>query len=276
MEKIEINSPAKINFGLNIVERRHDGYHNIETIFYPIKLCDKIVFHKSDSDLFTCNDKVLALEKDNLILKAKRLIEKHFNKKFNLDINLIKNIPTGAGMGGGSSDAASTLHAVNLLFDLDLSKNDLNNFAMQIGSDVSFFLDPRPSFATSRGEKLTVIDFSINFPILIVNPGIHISTKWAYSYIWAKVPANPLHDFVNYELDFDKLKQVVTNDFEYPVFKKFPEVKLIKEKMYDFGAVFSLMTGSGSTVFGIFEDEEKARTAMNFFSKNYFTFLNSN
>ncbi len=274
MEKIEINSPAKINFGLNVVERRQDGYHNIETIFYPVKLCDKIIFRKSDVDSFSCSDNILALEKDNIILKAKSLIEKHFNRKFYLDINLVKNVPTGAGMGGGSSDAASTLHAMNLLFNLDLSKNDLNNFALLLGSDVPFFLDPRPSFATGRGEKLTLIDFSIDLPMLIVNPGIHIATKWAYSNIRAKASANQLYNVINSKSDFDKFKQFVTNDFELPVFKKFPDVKLIKENMYDFGAVFSLMTGSGSTVFGIFEDEEKARTANNFFSKNYFTFLN--
>lgn len=270
---IEINSPAKINIGLNITEKRSDGYHNIETIFYPVKLFDVIKFYKEDTDSFNCNNLKLMNEKHNLIFKAKEMLELKFNRKFNLKIELDKKIPIGAGMGGGSSDAASTLHSINSLYDLNLSKLELNDLAIKLGSDVPFFLDPRPSYASGRGEILSIIDFSLNSNLLIVNPGIHISTKWAYDNIVPKRPLIKFSEILNEKINFENIKDIFINDFEFVVFKKFPEIKSIKNEMYKMGANFSLMTGSGSTVFGVFNDIENAKKAEIKFRKKYFTFL---
>ncbi len=270
---IEINSPAKINIGLNIIEKRSDGYHNIETIFYPVKLFDVIKFYKEDFDSFKCNNIKLMKEKNNLIFKAKEILELKFNKKFNLKIELNKNIPIGAGMGGGSSDAASALHSINILYNLNLSKKELNDIAIKLGSDVPFFLDPRPSYASGRGELISLIDFSINSNLLIVNPGIHISTKWAYDNIIPKKPHVKLSEIIKEKIDFEEYKDIFKNDFESVVFKKFPEIESIKNDMYNIGAEFSLMTGSGSTVFGLFKDIGNAKKAAIKFQKKYFTFL---
>ena len=270
---IEINSPSKINIGLNIIEKRSDGYHNIETIFYPVKLFDVIKFYKEDFDSFKCNNIKLMKEKNNLIFKAKEILELKFNKKFNLKIELNKNIPIGAGMGGGSSDAASALHSINILYNLNLSKEELNDIAIKLGSDVPFFLDPRPSYASGRGELISLIDFSINSNLLIVNPGIHISTKWAYDNIIPKKPHVKLSEIIKEKIDFEEYKDIFKNDFESVVFKKFPEIESIKNDMYNIGAEFSLMTGSGSTVFGLFKDIGNAKKAAIKFQKKYFTFL---
>ena len=270
---IEIKSPAKINIGLNITDKRPDGYHNIETIFYPVKLFDVIKFYKQDFDSFKCNNPRLMNEKNNLIFKAKEMLELKFKRKFNLKIELDKNIPIGAGMGGGSSDAASTLHSINILYGLNLFKTELHELAIKLGSDVPFFLDPRPSYASGRGELLSKIDFSLNTNLLIVNPGIHISTKWAYDNIVPKRPIFKLSEIRDEKIDLEKYKNVFFNDFESVVFKKFPEIESIKNDMYKMGADFSLMTGSGSTVFGVFNEIENAKKAEIKFQKKYFTFL---
>ena len=276
MAKIETKATAKLNIGLNIISKRADGYHNIETIFYPINLFDNILFEKSESDSFSCAHPALVHEGNNLIIKAKVILEEEFKTKFPLKIVLEKNIPIGAGMGGGSSDAASALHSINILYNLNLSKEQLNRFALRLGSDVPFFLDPRPSFASGRGEALNVLDFTIDFPILIVNPGIHISTKWAFDNIKPKNPDRHLNHIFQQEIDFAKLQGMIVNDFEGVVFNKYPEIAQIKTDMLSRGAIFSLLTGSGSTVFGIFENETKALEAESHFRQKYFTYLQTN
>ena len=276
MAKIETKAPAKLNIGLNIVSKRADGFHNIETIFYPISLFDNILFEKSDSDSFSCNNTALGKERNNLITKAKEVLEEEFRTKFPLKIVLEKNIPIGAGMGGGSSDAASALHSINILYNLNLSKEQLNHFALRLGSDVPFFLDPRPSFASGRGEVLSVLDFAIDFPILIVNPGIHISTKWAFDNVRPKNPDRHLNNIFQHEIDIAKLQNIIINDFEEVVFYKYPEIAQIKSDMLSRGALFSLLTGSGSTVFGIFDNETKALEAESHFRQKYFAYLQTN
>ena len=274
MDKIKLNSPAKINFGLNIVSKRPDGYHNIETIFYPIQLHDEIMVKKSGKFAFQSNNKNLTVEADNLIVKSKRLLEKHINKIFPVEIFLQKNIPIGAGLGGGSSNAASTLLALNKLFNLKLPGKELFDIAVQIGSDAPFFLDPKPMLARGKGEILSAINFKIKNPVLIINPGIHISTPWAYSKINPEEPINSLTMIIKNGLeDFSKLKGIVANDFEEIVFKEYPNIKKIKKDLYELGAEFALMTGSGSTLFGIFPDLKLARKAGKNFSDRYFTFI---
>jgi 4-diphosphocytidyl-2-C-methyl-D-erythritol kinase len=274
MDKVKLNSHAKINFGLNIVSKRPDGYHNIETIFYPIQLHDEIIIKKSDKFSFNSNYKNLTAEEDNLVIKAKKLLEKHINKTSPVEIFLKKNIPVGAGLGGGSSNAASTLLALNKLFNLNLPVSELFNLAVQIGSDVPFFLDPKPKFAKGKGEVLTPLNFKIKSPVLIINPGINISTPWAYSKIVPKEPVNSLNMIINKKVkDFSKLIGIVTNDFEEIVFKEHTDIKKIKKDLYKLRADFALMTGSGSTLFGIFPDLEKAIKAEKYFSNKYFTFI---
>ena len=274
MDTLTLNSPAKINFGLNIISKRPDGYHNIETIFYPIKLQDKIIIKRSNSFTFNCNIKTLSTDKDNLVVKAKNLLEAYTGKEINVDINLNKNIPVGAGLGGGSSNAASILMGINTFFNLNIPFPNLFNMAVKIGSDVPFFLDPKPEFAQGKGDILKVIDFKIKYPVLIVNPGIHVSTPWAYSRVIPEKPVKNLYSIIENGVEnFLDIKGIVKNDFEQVVFEKFPEIKEIKSNLYQMKAEFALMTGSGSTLFGIFPELKQAREAEKIFSEKYFTFI---
>lgn len=276
MKSIEINSHCKINFGLNIVNKRDDGFHDIETVFLPINLADKLVFKVSESKSFTTNNELLNSEGANLVLKAVSLLEERFNRVFNISIKLEKNIPIGAGLGGGSSNAAVTLISIIELFRLELPDGDLQNIALKLGSDVPFFLKPKPSFATSRGEKLTPINFDINSPILIINPGIHISTKWAYQNVRPQKPDYSLLSLNNFNTqNISELNGKVINDFEQKCFEAFPEIKAIKNDLLKAGALFALMTGSGSSVFGVFEDFESALAAEQKYSGKYFTYINN-
>ena len=274
MSELELKTPAKINFGLKVIEKRPDGYHNIETIFYPINLFDHLTFSISRSFSFISNNLILNNESTNSIIKAKEILELKTGGKFNFTVKLKKNIPIGAGMGGGSSDGAATLLALNTLFKLDLSINQLKELALNIGSDVPFFIHPEPYFASGRGEVLHPIDFKISFPILIVNPGIHVFTKWAYQNIKpVKHKISLLQLLKSSEVNFKQYKRTITNDFEKIVFKEFPAIEAIKNSLYKFGASFALLTGSGSTLFGIFPDFKSAKNAEEKFSNNYFTFL---
>jgi 4-diphosphocytidyl-2-C-methyl-D-erythritol kinase len=274
MEALTINSPAKINFGLNVVSKRSDGYHNIETIFYPLNLYDQLIIKKSDSIRFQSNIETLSSGEDNLIIKAVNLLEEYVNQKFYVNIILNKKIPIGGGLGGGSSNAASILNGLIKLINLNISEKELIHIALQIGSDVPFFLDPKPKFAEGKGEVLKEIDFKINLPVLVINPGIYVSTPWAYSKILSKKPEINLDSIIEKRFkNFSELKGIVTNDFEKIVFEEFPEIGILKNDLYRHGAEFALMTGSGSTLFGIFPDIIIAKDAEKIFSEKYFTFI---
>jgi 4-diphosphocytidyl-2-C-methyl-D-erythritol kinase len=273
MDYLEIKAPAKINFGLNIISKRDDGYHNIETIFYPLNdFYDLITFRKSEKFTFTSTNKELE-NSGNLIIKAKDLLQSEAKKIFDVKIELIKKIPVGAGLGGGSSDAAAALLSLNEMFDLKYEIETLKKFSLRLGSDVPFFINPKPSFAEGRGEKINLINFEINQPILIVNPGIHISTKEAYRNIAPKKPSFNLRNLLKTDFSNNELLKNITNDFEDYVFKIHPKVKEIKDRLYLNEAKFALMSGSGSTVFGIFENIEAAKKAKETFPTHYFTFI---
>lgn len=275
MQNLTIKTPAKINIGLNVVGQRPDGFHNIETVFYPIKLYDEITISSGDKFAFECKGNTQIDKEDNTVVKAVGLLEKECGIKFNISINLKKNIPAGAGMGGGSSDGAAVLNALNKMFDLNLKLKHISELALNLGSDVPFFLNPVPSFAVSRGEKLRPIKLKVHSPILIVNPGIHISTKWAYENMLYQNNHTNLLNLMDHEtVDWDVLKRKVSNDFEDVVFDKYEEVKKVKELLYDFGASIALMTGSGSTIFGIFSDNNSAENAQKRLPSHYFTFIN--
>jgi 4-diphosphocytidyl-2-C-methyl-D-erythritol kinase len=271
MENIKIKTPAKINLGLNITGKRPDGYHNIETVFYPVNLFDNITIELSDELSIESNNSNLVEEDGNSLIKAVRILEKETGKKLNVKIYLEKNIPIGAGMGGGTSDGAAMLSALNNLFSLKFDMNKLRELALQIGSDAPYFINPVPSVAQSRGEELREIKFYIPFPIVIINPGIHISTKWAYENLLANLQHESILKISDWDkIDIGELKDMLTNDFEKVVFPEYPEIEGIKNKLYDLGAVFSLMTGSGSTVFGIFNDMTSAENALAEFPAKYF------
>ncbi len=276
MEKIIVESPSKINLGLNIVEKRTDGYHNLETIFFPLLLKDIIMITKSEKTEFSSTSTELNSVSDNLILKAKKLLEEKANKKFILKIFVEKNIPIGGGLGGGSSNAASTLKAINKLCKLDFSYQDLFECALDLGSDVPYFLNPIPVYAESKGEKLNSINLELPYPVLVVNSGINIQTGWAFSKVNPIKPEKRLKDIFNSELiDFESMKVYVKNDFEDVIFQEYPMIEQIKKELYDLGAQFALMTGTGSSVFGIFSNLQKAYWAEDHFKeKEYFTFLN--
>ena len=275
MDEIVVKSQAKINIGLNIISKRDDGYHNLETIFYPINLFDEIRFTKNDEFYFNSNDDNLNNEKTNLIIKSKESLEKHFNTPLPVKVFLNKQIPIGAGLGGGSSNAASTILALKKLFNLEIEPETLRRLALNLGSDVPFFINPLPSFAESRGEYLTQINFKLDKYLLIVNPGIHVATKWAFGLIKSNRPEERLKSLIGKsQIQINDVMKIATNDFENLVFEYFPEIQEIKEKMLNFGARYSMMTGTGSTVWAMFDDEEAAyQTELFFKCKNYFTFI---
>lgn len=276
MEKIEIESPSKINIGLNVVEKRSDDYHNLETVFYPLLLSDRLSFQRSTQSNFLSDSEFLNDLDDNLILKAIRLLEKKTGIDIKVNISVEKLIPIGGGLGGGSSNAAATLKAVNRLFQLELSYNNLVDIALGLGSDVPFFLNPNPSYAEARGEKLYPIKLEIQYPILIVNPGINISTRWAFERVNPEKDKHNLRDITDMQkIDFNIMKRYVKNDFEPVVFKEYPQIEKIKKDLYERGAQFALMSGTGSTVYGIFSNLQKAICAEEYFNLSYFTYLNN-
>ncbi|MCW9065568.1 MAG: 4-(cytidine 5'-diphospho)-2-C-methyl-D-erythritol kinase [Ignavibacteriaceae bacterium] len=276
MEKLIVKSPAKINLGLNVIKKREDGYHNLETVFLPILLSDKITFSKSDKLKIETNSDILNRLSNNLVLKAIQLLEEKTNQKIFLDIHIDKIIPIGGGLGGGSSNAAITLKTVNKMLELGLKFEDLSRLALDLGSDIPYFLNPVVAFAESRGEILHSLNIELPYPILIVNPGIKIDTVWAFKKIKPAKPNYSLRNILNSDLsDLNYLKEFVTNDFEEIVFKEFPEINDIKDKLYLQGAQFALMSGTGSTVYGIFSNLQKAYWAEDFFKQKYFTFLHN-
>ena len=276
MEKVIVESPAKINLGLNVIGKRTDGYHDLETIFIPLLLKDIISFKKSDTLSITSNSTQLNNEEDNLIIKAIKLLEKVTNTNLRFEINLIKNIPIGGGLGGGSSNAATTLKTINKMMDLRLNYDRLVDLALQLGSDVPYFLNPITMYAESRGEILQPLNFEMPYPILIVNPGIKIDTHWAFGKIIPGLPEKNLKEILSSRIsDFEVLRNYIKNDFEEIIFKEFPVLKEIKSELYNQGAQFALMSGTGSTVYGIFSNLQKAEWAEENFKQKYFTFLNN-
>lgn len=262
-----IFSNCKINIGLNIVNKRIDGYHNLETVFYPLPLYDVLELLAADETSITTYGLTIPGNiSDNIILKAYHLLKKDFVNLPPVHFYLLKNIPAGAGLGAGSANGAYTLIALNKKFNLNLSTSQLINYALQLGSDCPFFIVNQPCFATGRGEifESLYIDLS-DYKIIIVNPGIHISTPRAFSQINPTIPSNPLPVIVSNPIA--EWKDHITNDFEPAVFKTYPEIEEIKNRLYAAGAVFALMSGSGSTVYGLFE--KKATPSLHFPEKYF-------
>lgn len=242
---------AKINIGLNVVSKRDDGYHNLETIFYPVKLADALELADSDkTSLSTTGIQINAEPEQNLILKAYRLLSTDYNLPA-LQFHLHKVIPFGAGLGGGSSDAAFTLKMLNEYFNLGLSSEKLEIYASQIGADCPFFIQNKPTFATGIGNEFHNIELNLSdYEIVILKPNISVSTPEAYKNVIPRNPKFRLNEIV--KTPVDDWKNLIVNDFEKSVFQKYPQIAELKQLLYDLGANFSSMSGSGSAVFGIF------------------------
>lgn len=293
---------SKINIGLNVVNKRPDGYHDIETVFYPVNLQDALEINlmkpletssirkavertigksvertigksvegarfikpfgagltpdeKTDNTPYSLSllgTKFPGEAKDNLVVKAYMMMLEDFILP-SIDIHLYKHIPTGAGLGGGSSDCASMIMLLNRRFGLRLTDSCMERYAARLGSDCAFFIKNKPVFATGKGEIMTPIELSLKgYTLLLIKPDVSVNTKEAYDNISIGRPEIPLRDAVKRPIR--EWKDLIFNDFEKHVFSKYPQIRDIKQKMYDLGALYAAMTGSGSTVYGIFEN----------------------
>lgn len=248
---------CKINLGLHILAKREDGFHNLETVFYPVAWKDALELisaanNTTDIEFTATGLTVDGNAADNLCVKAYHLLKKDFPQLPAVKIHLHKTIPMGAGLGGGSADAAFLLKLLNQKFQLNLSTPKLLNYALQLGSDCPFFIINKPCFATGRGEVLEEIKVDLSeYKIVLINPGIHVNTGWAFSNITPALPKKSVKEIVQQPIE--TWKDELKNDFEVPVFAAHPQIKEIKESLYQQGAMYAAMSGSGSTVFGIFE-----------------------
>jgi 4-diphosphocytidyl-2-C-methyl-D-erythritol kinase len=250
---------AKINLGLHILGKRSDGFHDLATVFVPIKLQDVIEVVESNNENESIEYSQTGTEisgdvKDNLCIKAYHLLKQDFPNLPAVKMHLHKKIPMGAGLGGGSADGAFMLNLINKKFDLGIDKASLAKLSLQLGSDCPFFIYNKSAYATGRGEILTQIDLDLSkYSILIVNPGIHINTGWAFKSLQLAQNHNELLEVINAPIQSWKTNLI--NDFEVPVFNAYPEIAQLKQQLYDLGALYAAMSGSGSTIFGIFENK---------------------
>lgn len=250
---------AKINIGLNVVEKRPDGYHNLETVFYPIGLQDILEIQELDTDVPDCGYRLKLTgslldgsPEDNLVVRAFKLLKREFDLP-PVSIGLYKHIPTGAGLGGGSADAAFTVKTLNDRFKLGLTTQQMEDYCAQLGADCPFFIQNKPVFATGIGNVFHPIELNLKYKqLVLVKPDVFVSTKDAYAKVNVRHPEKQLPELLSQSIE--TWKDTVVNDFEASVFSKYPEIAAIKDKLYDMGAVYASMSGSGSSVFGIFED----------------------
>ncbi len=242
---------AKINIGLNVIGKRSDGFHNIESIFYPIPINDALEAIASDRFAFECEGTNPGEDPEtNTILKAYELL-KNYRKLRPVHFFLLKNIPQAAGLGGGSADATFTLSLINDLLNLHLTKAELIDISQQVGSDCPFFLQNQPQMVTGRGEELNPIDLTLTgYHFGVINPAISISTKTAYQHIQPAKPNEDLRSKIQYPIQ--DWPEVINNDFEQYVLEAYPEIKQLKDSLYRAGAYYASLTGSGSAVYGIF------------------------
>ena len=294
---------CKINLGLHILNKRDDGYHNLETVFYPVQLRDALEVVRRDDGRQTIDDSkntdhspltthessitfsstgltIAGDPETNLCIKAYRLLKKDFPSLPPVQMHLHKAIPMGAGLGGGSADGAFALKLLNHKFQLGLSKEQLIDYALQLGSDCPFFIVNKPCYATGRGEKLEAVELDLSaYHFAIVNPGIHVNTGWAFAQLNLSGRSAESADQSDSSQRPDSeqrpdLKQIIQqpistwkdqliNDFEEPVSKAHPEIAAIKQQLYDAGAVYASMTGSGSTVFGLFKKDQQIHLTFN-------------
>jgi 4-diphosphocytidyl-2-C-methyl-D-erythritol kinase len=262
---------CKINLGLHILTKREDGFHNLETVFYPVGAKDalEIISASNAATGIEFTSSGLTVDgntNDNICIKAYHLLKKDFTQLPDIKIHLHKAIPMGAGLGGGSADGAFALQLLNKKFNLNISTPALINYAAQLGSDCPFFIINKPCHAKGRGEILEEVSINLSkYKIVLINPGIHVNTGWAFSQLTPALPQKPIQRIIQQPITTWQAE--LKNDFEKPVFEKHPEIKNIKEVLYSQGALYASISGSGSTVFGIFENNISLQA---FNNKNYF------
>ncbi|MBO9566214.1 MAG: 4-(cytidine 5'-diphospho)-2-C-methyl-D-erythritol kinase [Niastella sp.] len=276
---------CKINLGLHITRKRPDGYHDLETVFYPLPLRDAIEVITSpvsaqgfplhqgaeDVELFLSGLPVQGTTADNLCVKAWHLLKKDFPQLPPIQLHLHKAIPMGAGLGGGSADAAFTLQLLNNKFRLGLTTEQLLDYSLQLGSDCPFFIINKPCIATGRGELMQAIPLDLSaWSFLLVYPAVHINTGWAFSQITPAPPLQPLSEIIRQPVE--TWKNTLINDFEAPVCQHHPALQNIKETLYTAGAAYASMTGSGSCFYGIFP---KGKVPQDLFPSYKFYILNA-
>ena len=259
---------CKINLGLHVVHKREDGYHDLETIFYPLPLRDALeVVRRETADVKReiSDNAAVSLQlsgltvqgkaEDNLCIKAYNLLKKDHPQLGDVDMYLHKAIPMGAGLGGGSADGAFALQLFNDKFQLKLSREQLLDYSLQLGSDCPFFIINKPCFAKGRGELLQSIQLDLSaYSFLVVHPGVHINTGWAFSQLTPAPAPKPLQHIIQQPVD--TWRNELKNDFEAPVCKHHPDMQAIKDRLYNAGALYASMTGSGSCFFGIFAKDQ--------------------
>ncbi len=257
---------AKINLGLNIVSKREDGYHNLETVFYPIPLYDALEIKYMDEkfpsdtacDLKVTGNVVDCDEQKNLVVKAYHILAADYQLP-RIHTHLYKHIPSQAGLGGGSSDAAFMIRLLDERFRLNIGNPEMERYAARLGADCAFFIEAEPAYAEGIGDVLMPADGPDGnlqgYYLCVVKPDVAVSTKEAYSAITPKKPAKSCRDIVRQPIE--TWKEELVNDFEEPIFKMHPELEAIKQKLYDQGAVYASMSGSGSALYGIFKEEPK-------------------
>ena len=275
MKILTVNSYAKINIGLKIINQRIDSYHNIETVFQEVQFHDIITIKKINEGYKISSNKVdFPMESSNTCVQAYLRLKKEFPKLKGVKIHINKNIPMGSGLGGGSSNAASTIIGINNLYDIGLTTPQLKNISQDIGADVPFFIEGGIQHGQGIGDKLTPLKIKLPYTILLVFPNNTVNTRWAYSQIRNKleIPIKAVNFADLMEKEMIPF-QLFENDFEKIVFSTYPEIGLIKNKLLKNNARFASLSGSGSTVFGFFNDEADAISAELLFSKSFKTII---
>jgi len=254
---LKIDSPAKVNLCLEILNRDKSGFHEIKTIFYQVDLYDELIFFDNDNFELNCNNPQVPTDQNNLIYKAYRLLKDTFKINKSIRVELTKNIPLEAGLGGGSSNAAATLKALNQLWELNITNNQLRELGAHIGMDVPFFIEGGIALGTHFGELITPINSKLKLNLLLIKPKFSINTCQAYSNLNFTFP-KPERNINNCRKalesgDLDLLIKSMHNDFEESLLPKYPKIQEIKDQLIDRGAKRTLLSGSGSCVFGVFE-----------------------
>lgn len=274
MEKLTINTRAKINLTLDIINKREDGYHNLNMIMQSIDLFDTIHFQKIDEGItLSCNHKYMPTDNNNIIYRAASLLKEKYDVSQGVKIELIKKIPIQAGLGGGSSNAAGTLRALNELWELSIDDKELLELSCELGADVPFCIMEGTALAEGIGEILTPVRDLPRFYVLLVKPPVGISTPWAYSKInindiKIRPDSKRMIEAINTG-DRNGILKNIGNVFEKFIFPHYPELNEIKREMAEVGALAQLMSGSGPTIFGLYQDENTAREAKKVFQARY-------
>jgi len=261
-------APAKINLGLHVLRTRGDGFHDVETVLHRIEWSDTVTARPADTLSMTCSDPALPTDDENLCMQAARRLAAAFDVSMGAELHLEKRVPYGAGLGGGSSDAAATLRLLSRLWGLEASADQLHDIAAELGADVPFFLSEAPAaYATGRGDELTALHdegrgYRLPFPILVAVPPVTVATPEAYARVTPNDTDRPKLPALVRSNDLARWREALVNDFEAPVTAAEPAVATLRTWLRDEAAGYVSLSGSGGAVYGVFEDEERAAAAL--------------